>query len=154
MAQLRSHQLTRVDSIELHSVLQNQAVHTCSRQCRFSSVFGNIYRCEESGQAHVCDQTCNQRIWWDNASDICRLSKRVFPRAADGKLCDVARCVGRPAAQAPHSARCRTAGAAQCRGWTPAPCLTHPPPPPRRKRAADPAPSQRDTFAAKRCFAS
>jgi hypothetical protein len=49
-------------------------------QCEFKQVLGNLWYCCSSGQAHVCDQNCTQRIFYDNHHDICRLSKRIFPR--------------------------------------------------------------------------
>ncbi|KAL4441518.1 hypothetical protein ABPG77_002022 [Micractinium sp. CCAP 211/92] len=60
--------------------LQGQENHVCTRQCEFKTVFGNLFYCVSSGQAHVCDQNCNQRIFYDNHTDICRLSRRLFPR--------------------------------------------------------------------------
>jgi hypothetical protein len=43
-----------------------------------------MFYCVSSGQAHVCDQNCAQRIFLDNHSDICRLSRRVFARSGSG----------------------------------------------------------------------
>ncbi|KAL4444295.1 hypothetical protein ABPG75_012032 [Micractinium tetrahymenae] len=72
----------------LWTSLQGQENHVCTRQCEFKQVFGNMFYCVTSGQAHVCDQNCNQRIFYDNHTDICRLSRRLFPRTeaamADG----------------------------------------------------------------------
>eukprot|EP00887_Chlorella_sp_A99_P006146 scaffold22.g6146.t1 len=42
-----------------------------------------MFLCSTSGSAHVCDQNCNQRIYYDAHTDICRLSKRLFPREAE-----------------------------------------------------------------------
>ena len=47
---------------------------------------GNCYLCATSGVAHVCDQNCNQRIFYDNHNDICRLSKRLFPRDSSNSM--------------------------------------------------------------------
>lgn len=60
-------------------------------QCEFKHVMGNLYLCATSGQAHVCDQNCSQRIFYDNHSDICRLSRRLFPRT-EAAMGDMARC--------------------------------------------------------------
>lgn len=59
-------------------------------QCEFKQVFGNMFYCVTSGQAHVCDQNCNQRIFYDNHHDICRLSRRTFPRT-EAPMADMAR---------------------------------------------------------------
>ena len=56
----------------------------CPLQCEFKQVFGNLHYCVTSGQAHVCDNNCSQRIFYDNHTDICRLSRRLFPRGAGG----------------------------------------------------------------------
>jgi len=53
--------------------------HTCSRFCKIDHIFGNVYQCCQSGQTHVCDKNCTQRVVYDNLSTICRLSKKVFP---------------------------------------------------------------------------
>ncbi|PSC72549.1 plastid-lipid-associated chloroplastic [Micractinium conductrix] len=68
--------------------LQQQESHVCTRQCEFKQVFGNMFLCTSSGQAHVCDQNCNQRIFFDNHNDICRLSRKLFPRQADASMGD------------------------------------------------------------------
>lgn len=61
--------------------LEVRGEHVCSRFCRISHQFGNLYRCETSGTVHICDMNCNQRIFYDNHSQICRLSRRVFQNA-------------------------------------------------------------------------
>jgi hypothetical protein len=71
----------------------------CTMQCEFKHVMGNLYLCATSGQAHVCDQNCSQRIFYDNHTDICRLSRRVFPRA-EAPMADMARCLTLPPAAA------------------------------------------------------
>ena len=58
--------------------LEGRGEHVCSRFCLISHVFGNMYRCESTGAVHICDMNCNQRIFYDNHSHICRLSRRVF----------------------------------------------------------------------------
>ncbi|KAI7841752.1 hypothetical protein COHA_004618 [Chlorella ohadii] len=58
--------------------------------CEFKQVLGNLWYCCSSGQAHVCDQNCSQRIFYDNHHDICRLSKRIFPRE-EAPMGDLAR---------------------------------------------------------------
>lgn len=70
--------------------LQAGESHVCSRQCEFKQVMGNLWYCCSSGQAHVCDQNCTQRIFYDNHHDICRLSKRIFPRT-EAPMADLAR---------------------------------------------------------------
>jgi len=54
-------------------------VHQCSRFCNIQPVFGNMFQCMSSGQTHICDQNCTQRVVYDNVSTICRLSRKVFP---------------------------------------------------------------------------
>lgn len=49
------------------------------RSCVISPVMGNLFQCQGTGQLHVCDSTCVQRVQYDNVSTICRLSRRVFP---------------------------------------------------------------------------
>ncbi|GAB4817826.1 hypothetical protein N2152v2_004872 [Parachlorella kessleri] len=58
--------------------LAKDAEHICSRACCYSQVCGNLYVCSTSGTTHICDQNCNQRIYYDNYRTICRLSKRLF----------------------------------------------------------------------------
>lgn len=67
------------DAINMQNALS--AEHICTRNCQFHCLFGNLYSCSTSQQVHVCDQTCNQRVWYDNHHSICRLSKRLFPHA-------------------------------------------------------------------------
>ncbi|KAI3427972.1 hypothetical protein D9Q98_006362 [Chlorella vulgaris] len=62
------------------SLQQENRQHVCTRLCEFKQVFGNMFYCSSSGQAHVCDQNCNQRIFYDHHNEICRLSRRMFPR--------------------------------------------------------------------------
>lgn len=66
-------------SINFHQdVLQNK--HVCSRECEFEKMYGNVYRCVSSYHVHVCDANCDQRLPIDQYSEVCRLSKQVFPR--------------------------------------------------------------------------
>jgi hypothetical protein len=53
--------------------------HVCTRNCAYKNEFANVYSCLTSGQIHICDNTCNQLVWFDRYSSICRLSKRIFP---------------------------------------------------------------------------
>mmetsp|Transcript_13574 Transcript_13574/g.46903 ORF Transcript_13574/g.46903 Transcript_13574/m.46903 type:complete len:154 (-) Transcript_13574:192-653(-) len=53
--------------------------HTCSHRCGVEHLFGNVFRCAASGNMHVCDTTCDQRVVYDNHTAICRLSRRLFP---------------------------------------------------------------------------
>lgn len=55
--------------------------HLCDHRCRVTHVFGNAYQCESSGQLHVCDANCGQRVYRDRYSTVCRISRRVFPSA-------------------------------------------------------------------------
>lgn len=55
--------------------------HICTRHCTFQHLFGNCFTCLTSHQVHVCDQTCTQRVWYDNHHTICRLSKRLLPHS-------------------------------------------------------------------------
>jgi len=38
-----------------------------------------MYQCNTHLQLHVCDSSCQQKIRMDNFSEICRLSKKIFP---------------------------------------------------------------------------
>ena len=38
--------------------------HQCTRFCSFKYLFGNVWLCTSSGKHHVCDRTCDQRIFW------------------------------------------------------------------------------------------
>lgn len=72
--------------LNLYTSLQVPQQHVCNRQCHYKQVCGNLWLCSTSGSAHVCDQNCNQRIQYDNHTDICRLSKRLFPRGLNADL--------------------------------------------------------------------
>ncbi|KAL4532978.1 hypothetical protein Ndes2526A_g08436 [Nannochloris sp. 'desiccata'] len=52
--------------------------HICTKKCVYFNEFANVYHCQTSGQIHICDNTCTQKVWYDPYSSICRLSKRVF----------------------------------------------------------------------------
>ncbi|KAK9866291.1 hypothetical protein WJX84_009607 [Apatococcus fuscideae] len=39
------------------------------------------------GKHHVCDRTCDQRIFWGNHHTICRLSKIVTPNTPNSPAC-------------------------------------------------------------------
>jgi hypothetical protein len=52
--------------------------HQCTRNCSYKNEFANVFFCETSGQVHICDSTCTQKVWRDQYSTICRLSKRIF----------------------------------------------------------------------------
>ncbi|XP_047324785.1 uncharacterized protein LOC124928590 isoform X2 [Impatiens glandulifera] len=54
-------------------------VHKCDWKCGNEHVCGNMYRCRLTGQTHICDKNCNQRILYDNHSSLCRVSKQIFP---------------------------------------------------------------------------
>lgn len=67
--------------IDLRIALSDQ--HVCSRHCHYEQSLGNLWTCRTSGQIHVCDQNCNQKVYYDNYNMICRLSKRLFPIPLD-----------------------------------------------------------------------
>ena len=52
--------------------------HECCHRCSVEHLFGNMFRCLSSGQLHCCDSTCQQRVYNDRYSTICRISKKVF----------------------------------------------------------------------------
>lgn len=56
------------------------------RRCRFCSfkhLFGNLYFCETSGQTHVCDCNCTNRIYYDSSTTICRSVPRQLATSHD-----------------------------------------------------------------------
>jgi len=53
--------------------------HECTHTCCVQHEFGNLYKCLSSGQLHVCDANCDQRLYNDRYSTICRVSKKLFP---------------------------------------------------------------------------
>lgn len=42
-------------------------------------MFGNVFKCHSSGQVHVCDANCQQLVYNDRYSRMCRVSRRIFP---------------------------------------------------------------------------
>ena len=46
--------------------------HVCGRECRLAPVVGNAYQCLTSGRLHICDATCDNRVYYDAHSTICR----------------------------------------------------------------------------------
>lgn len=70
----------KLESLQQQSTQSLQA-HICTRNCVFQHQFGNVFSCFSSGTTHVCDITCNQKVWYDNYHSICRLSKRLFRHA-------------------------------------------------------------------------
>lgn len=66
-------------AINMAAALNEQ--HVCNRYCSFTNLFGNVFTCQTSGSVHVCDNTCNQRVWVDPYTSVCRLSKRSFQHA-------------------------------------------------------------------------
>uniref|UniRef100_A0A061RXP7 F-box protein skip31 n=1 Tax=Tetraselmis sp. GSL018 TaxID=582737 RepID=A0A061RXP7_9CHLO len=65
-------------TVESVADLKQPGEHICTRFCQISHLFGNAYRCETTGAVHICDINCNQKIFYDNHSQICRLSRRIF----------------------------------------------------------------------------
>ncbi|GLC34429.1 hypothetical protein PLESTB_000729700 [Pleodorina starrii] len=53
--------------------------HICGHSCNVVHEFGNMYRCVSSGLMHICDKGCNQRLWHDRYTTICRISKKLHP---------------------------------------------------------------------------
>mmetsp|Transcript_5580 Transcript_5580/g.9649 ORF Transcript_5580/g.9649 Transcript_5580/m.9649 type:complete len:135 (+) Transcript_5580:55-459(+) len=45
---------------------------------RFERVFGNCFRDQITGQVHVCDSNCSQKVLSDKCQRICTLSGLVF----------------------------------------------------------------------------
>ena len=74
---------SRQPSSRCHNLHLATAVktHQCSRFCNFEHVVGNMFLCKSSGQTHICDSTCQERVQLDSYSSVCRLSKRVFANA-------------------------------------------------------------------------
>mmetsp|Transcript_50716 Transcript_50716/g.162355 ORF Transcript_50716/g.162355 Transcript_50716/m.162355 type:complete len:81 (-) Transcript_50716:989-1231(-) len=42
-----------------------------------------MYVCRTCNVSHVCDQTCDQRIFYDNSTTICRFSRKLFHMTAE-----------------------------------------------------------------------
>lgn len=100
-------------------VLENK--HVCTRECSFEKICGNVWRCTTSYHVHVCDHNCDQRLAVDNYSEVCRLSKQVFPRTTQPMGESRCACRGNPNAfldtsSLPSCIRKRSCGddAAQC----------------------------------------
>ena len=55
-------------------------VHVCNRHCSTVHYFGNVYKCETTGEMHVCDKNCQQHASWDKYSFICPLSRKLSAR--------------------------------------------------------------------------
>lgn len=55
------------------------SVHKCDWKCENEHVCGNMYRCKLTGNTHICDKNCNQRILYDNHNSLCRVSRHIFP---------------------------------------------------------------------------
>ncbi|GAB4858644.1 hypothetical protein Ancab_010117 [Ancistrocladus abbreviatus] len=53
--------------------------HKCDWKCQNEHVCGNMYRCRLTGQTHICDKNCDQRILYDNHNSLCRVSGQIFP---------------------------------------------------------------------------
>lgn len=53
--------------------------HRCGFNCKVEHVWANLYVCRSTGNSHVCDKNCDQRITYDNHSNICRASGQIFP---------------------------------------------------------------------------
>ncbi|PKA56035.1 hypothetical protein AXF42_Ash015520 [Apostasia shenzhenica] len=67
--------------IYLSSILNREGPipsHKCDWRCQNEHLFGNMYRCKQTGITHICDRNCDQRILYDNHSSLCRASGKVF----------------------------------------------------------------------------
>ena len=53
--------------------------HKCDWTCNVEHIIGNMYRCS-SGQVHICDKTCENRMPYGPTEEICFVSRRVFPK--------------------------------------------------------------------------
>ncbi|KAK3265791.1 hypothetical protein CYMTET_25554 [Cymbomonas tetramitiformis] len=48
-----------------HSLGDGADGHSCSANtCTYHRIGSNVYVCEKSGRAHVCDQSCKKRVRW------------------------------------------------------------------------------------------
>jgi len=57
--------------------------HTCSLEsgCSFHRVGADVFVCEATGRAHVCDDDCRERVVdMDGMSEMCSISGRSFDR--------------------------------------------------------------------------
>lgn len=60
--------------------------HTCSlaNGCSFHRVGADVFVCERTGRAHVCDEECRERVVdMDGMSEMCSISGRSFDRILD-----------------------------------------------------------------------
>ena len=60
--------------------------HTCSlaHGCAFHRIGADIFVCESTGRAHVCDDACRERVVdMDGMSETCAISGRSFDRILD-----------------------------------------------------------------------
>jgi len=57
-----------------------QEEHRCGWHCTTEHVIGNMYRCLSSGNVHICDANCNQRMDYGPNEEICYVSRKIFPK--------------------------------------------------------------------------
>lgn len=65
---------------------QSSRRHTCSigHGCAFHRIGADIFVCETTGRAHVCDDECRERVVdMDGMSETCAISGRSFDRILD-----------------------------------------------------------------------
>lgn len=86
---------------------QLAVAHVCDHRCRVQHLFGNAYRCETSGQVHVCDLNCTQRVYQDRYSTVCRISRRVFASAGAAE----------PLPRRKRDSGCDDGAGGDCGGW-------------------------------------
>ena len=59
--------------------------HFCTHQCCISHIVGNMFKCENSGKVHICDNNCRERLLIDDCRTICRISQNVRPLTDEGR---------------------------------------------------------------------
>ena len=66
--------------------------HVCSQHCSVHLLFGNCYKCESSGQIHICDQNCTQLMDWGRDTVICKVSRKVSKKQHLAHCSSLERC--------------------------------------------------------------
>jgi hypothetical protein len=91
--------------------------HTCSlaNGCGFRRFGADVFVCEFSGKAHVCDEDCRERVVdMDGTSEMCCVSGRSFDRildeGAEGMTGERGAEVGDPMGERGFLGRCFEAG--------------------------------------------
>ncbi|KAK3265792.1 hypothetical protein CYMTET_25554 [Cymbomonas tetramitiformis] len=64
-----------------HSLGDGADGHSCSANtCTYHRIGSNVYVCEKSGRAHVCDQSCKKRVVDSDDNLVCCISGRCSQR--------------------------------------------------------------------------